>query len=214
MGTNYGAANGRSLDGLGFLLNAALSGTPFQFPQTIRHQDASSPFSVEATLAQWRIPEGDAGNCIEITIASGTLRDIDKGIFSLSGIALTLLVDGRMTPVAVVNPGPLSELQQEGLLDAVGTYLNAPAVHYRIATVSLGPGGSENPAEVPLTLGSVPLRGLLVGAKGGSNSPPALVICEPRQGPVREGDRTVRSDDNPAVGGVDRRRHSRGLPNR
>jgi hypothetical protein len=138
MGTDYGTANARSLDGLGYLLNAALSGTAIQFPQTIRYHNASSPFSIEATLGQWRIPEGDAGNCIEITIATGTLRDIDKGNFPLAGVVLTLLVDGQMTPVAVVNPGPLSELQQEGLLDAVSTYLNAPAIRYAIATVSLG----------------------------------------------------------------------------
>lgn len=138
MGTDSGTSNARSLDGLGFLLNAALSGTEIQFPQTIRYQDGSSPFSVEATLGAWRIPEGDAGNCIEITVASGTLRDIDRGTFPLSGIALTLLVDGQMIPGAVVNSGPLSELQQEGLLDAVSTYLNAPAIRYAIATVSLG----------------------------------------------------------------------------
>jgi hypothetical protein len=38
----------------------------------------------------------------------------------------------------MVNPGLLSELQQEGLLDAVSTYLNVPAIRYAIAIVSLG----------------------------------------------------------------------------
>jgi hypothetical protein len=211
MGIDSGTTNTPSLEGLGYLLNAALGGTPFQFPQTLRYQDGSSPFSVEATLGQWCIAEGAAGNCIEITIASGTLRDIDKGTFSLSGIALTFLVDGQITPVAVVNPGPLSELQQEGLLDAVGTYLNAPAVHYRIATVSLEPRGTENSATIPSALGSARLPGLLVSAKDGSNSPAALFtppapprpfICEPRPGSVPESDQAVRSDDHPAVGGV------------
>ena len=214
MGIDSGTTNTSSLEGLGYLLNAALRGTPFQFPQTIRYQDGSSPFSVEATLGEWRIAESDAGNCIEIMIASGTLRDIDKGTFSLSGIALTFLVDGQMTPVAVVNPGPLSELQREGVLDAVGTYLNAPAIHYRIATVSLGPGGAENSATLPSALGSARLPGLLVSAKDGSNSPaalflppspPRLFLCEPRPGSVLEDDQAVRSDDDPAVGGVDLR---------
>ena len=84
MGIDTGTANARSLDGLGFLLNAALRGTEIQFPKTIRYQDGSSPFNVEATLGEWCISEGaegDAGNCVEITIASGTLRDVDKGIF-------------------------------------------------------------------------------------------------------------------------------------
>ena len=127
-----------------------------------------------------------------------------------------MLVDGQMTPVAVVNPGPLSELQQEGLLDAVSTYLNAPAVHYRIATVSLGPGGAENsanlPSGLPSALGSVTLPGLVISAQDGSNSPGALVIppgtsrpfmSESRQGSDREGDPSIRRDEDPAVGDVE-----------
>jgi hypothetical protein len=154
MGTNGGTGIAPSVDGLGFALNAALNtalnqattGTPFQFPQAVCYQDDSSPFSIDATLGRWQIAEGREGNRIEITIASGTLRDIDKGIFYLSGIVLIVLVDGEMTPVAVVNPGPLSELQQEGLLDAVGTYLNAPAIRYAIATVGFA---SQVPATLP-----------------------------------------------------------------
>jgi hypothetical protein len=177
MGTDCGAANALSLDGLGLALNAALNGTPFQFPQAVSHQDDSSPFRIDATLGRWQIDESGSGNRIEITIASGTLRDIDKGIFLLSGMIVTLLVAAEMTPAAVVNPGPLSELQQEGLLDAVGTYLNPPAIQYAIATVALGSGGSENPATLP---------GLLVSLQNGSgqngsgqnasNSPAALLI--------------------------------------
>lgn len=82
----------RSLDGLGSSLSLALNGalrgastgSPFQFPQAVSHQDASSPFRIDATLGRWQIDESGAGNRIEITIASGTLRGIDKGIFLLS----------------------------------------------------------------------------------------------------------------------------------
>jgi hypothetical protein len=146
MGTDYGTASAPSSDGLSSALNGALSGSPFQFPRAVCYQGDSSPFRIDATLGRWQIDESGAGNRIEITIASGTLRDIDKGIFLLSGMIVTLPVAGQMTPAAVVNPGPLSELQQEGLLDAVGTYLNAPAIHYAIATVSFA---SQVPATLP-----------------------------------------------------------------
>jgi hypothetical protein len=167
MGTDYGIANATSSDGLGFALNHAFSAAPFPFAPAVRYQDDSSPFRIDATMGDWQIAERGEGNRIEITITSGTLRDIDKGNFSLSGVVLTLRVDGQMIPGAVVNPGPLSELQQEGLLDAAGTYLNAPAVRYQIATVSLGSEGPENPITLP---------GLLVSIQNASNSSAALLI--------------------------------------
>jgi hypothetical protein len=171
MGTDYGTANALSSDSLGSTLNGALSATRFRFPQAVSYQDDSSPFRIDATLGRWQIAEGGEGNRIEITIATGTLRDIDKGNFPLAGVVLTLLVDGQMIPVEVVNPGPLSELQQEGLLDAVSTYLNAPAIHYAIATVSFA-------SQVPATLRGLLVfeKSLLVLAKDSANSPAALLI--------------------------------------
>jgi hypothetical protein len=168
MGTDYGTANAPCPDGLGVALNGALNrafgAAPFLFPQAIRYQDGSSPFRIDATLGRWQIAEGGEGNRIEISIATGTLRDIDKGNFPLAGVVLTLLVNGQMIPGVVVNPGPLSELQQEGLLDAVSTYLNAPTIRYAIATVRFA---SQLPATLP---------GLLVLAKDSANSPAALLI--------------------------------------
>lgn len=138
MGTDSSTANVLSHDGLGFALNSAFSGRPARFAETIRYQDDSSPFLIDAILGQWQIAEGGQGNRIEIDIASGTLRDIDKGNFPLAGVALTLLVEGQMISGAMIDPGPLSELQQVGLIDAVCTYLNSPAIRYAILTVSLG----------------------------------------------------------------------------
>ena len=77
MSTDHDTANALSHDGLGFALNSALSGRPARFPKTIRYQNDSSPFRIDATLGQWRIDESGQGNRIEIAIASGTLRDID-----------------------------------------------------------------------------------------------------------------------------------------
>jgi hypothetical protein len=150
---------------------AALSATGFQFPQAVSYQDGSSPFRIDATLGQRQIAEGGSGNSVDITVASGTLRDSDKGNFQLAGVVLTTLVAGEMTPMAVVNPGPLSELQQEGLLDAVSTYLNVPAVHYEIATAGFGSGGTKDPAALPGLLVSAP-----VSERNGSNSQASLLI--------------------------------------
>ena len=162
MGTHSGTVNVLSHDGLGFALNSGLSGRPARFAETIRYQDDSSPFHIDAILGRWQIAECGEGNRIEITIASGTLRDIDKGNFPLAGVVLTLLVDGQMISGAMVNPGPLSELQQEGLLDAVSTYVNAPGIRYAIATVSLG------------SQAAVTLPGLFVVAKDSTDA--ALLI--------------------------------------
>ena len=100
---------------------------PFALPLTVSYRDPSSPFAVEATVTAWQTDEGEPGQAavIKLTIGSGTLHDADKGRFPLDGLALTMRVtSGRMEPEAVLNPGVLSEFQQEGLLDAVSSYLN------------------------------------------------------------------------------------------
>lgn len=91
------------------------------FPKRITHRDESSPFTIDATLGGWRMVEGEPG-LVQITIASGTLLDADKGEFSLAGVVITIRLHlGGVDPKAVVNPGDLSEFQQAGLLDAVST---------------------------------------------------------------------------------------------
>jgi hypothetical protein len=61
---------------------------------------------------------------VTLTFAGGTLHDADKGAFPLVGIELAMQpVNGRVEPVAVRNPGVLTEFQQEGLIDAVSSAL-------------------------------------------------------------------------------------------
>lgn len=122
-------------------LNQALGSGSLPFPTAVCYRDASSPFTIDATLGQWQIAGSGSGEItgVNITVASGILEDADKGAFPLSGLVLTMRVALRMEPVAVVNPGVLSELQQVGLLDAVSTYLNDPAIHYAIATIEVAP---------------------------------------------------------------------------
>ena len=100
---------------------------PCSLPIAMVYRDPSSPVAIEATVTAWQTDEGEPGQAavITLTIGSGTLHDADKGRFPLDGLALTLRVtNGRMEPEAVLNPGVLSEFQQEGLLDAVSSYLN------------------------------------------------------------------------------------------
>ena len=100
---------------------------PFALPFIVSYRDPSSPFRVEATLTELQMTDGqpEQAPVATLTIGSGTLHDADKGAFPLDGLALTLRVtNGRMEPEAVLNPGVLSEFQQEGLLDAVSSYLN------------------------------------------------------------------------------------------
>ncbi len=100
---------------------------PFALPLIVSYRDPSSPFRVEATLTELQMTDGqpEQAPVATLTIGSGTLHDADKGAFPLDGLALTLRVtNGRMEPEVVLNPGVLSEFQQEGLLDAVSRYLN------------------------------------------------------------------------------------------
>ncbi|MEZ5293663.1 MAG: hypothetical protein R2745_21445 [Vicinamibacterales bacterium] len=61
-----------------------------------------------------------------LTLGTGTLHDADKGHFPLAGLELTVRrIGDTFEPLAVVNPGVLSEFQQDGLLDAICSFLNA-----------------------------------------------------------------------------------------
>ena len=65
------------------------------------------------------------GMSMTLTVGAGSLHDADKGTFPLNDLELTMRVaDGRIEPIAVLNPGVLSEFQQDGLLDAVTSALN------------------------------------------------------------------------------------------
>jgi hypothetical protein len=98
----------------------------FTLPLAVTYRDDSCPFAVDLTVIDWRShPTSTEGRSITLTIGSGTLHDADKGPFPLDGLELSMRVasDG-FEPLVVLNPGVLSELQQEGLLDAVSSYLN------------------------------------------------------------------------------------------
>ena len=100
---------------------------PFALPLAVVYRDPSSPFAIEATVTAWQTDDGGPGQAalVTLTIGSGTLHDADKGRFPIDGLAVTMRVThGRMEPDAVLNPGVLSEFQQEGLLDAVSSFLN------------------------------------------------------------------------------------------
>lgn len=95
-------------------------------PIAVTYRDASGPFAIDLVVTDCC---GAAASALEptitLTIGSGTLHDADKGVFALDGLELTIrAAHGRFEPVAVVNPGVLSEFQQEGVLDAVSSYLN------------------------------------------------------------------------------------------
>ncbi len=82
-------------------------------PFTLIHRDPSGPFALEVTVS-----------AVTLTLGAGTLHDADKGTFPLAGLELAMHpVNGRVEPVAVRNPGVLTEFQQEGLIDAVSSAL-------------------------------------------------------------------------------------------
>jgi hypothetical protein len=82
-------------------------------PFALSHRDPAGLFALEATV-----------NTVTLTLGGGTLHDADKGPFPLAGIELAMHpVNGRIEPVAVRNPGVLTEFQQEGLIDAVSRAL-------------------------------------------------------------------------------------------
>jgi hypothetical protein len=97
-------------------------------PFRVAHHEPSGLFAVDATVTGWA--EGRRGpgqrRTITLTFGTGTFQDADRGVFPLDGLALTLRVAGsRLEPVVVRNPGVLSEFQQEGLLDALISGLEA-----------------------------------------------------------------------------------------
>lgn len=95
-------------------------------PLTVSHRDLSGLFAIETTVVAWREDHPGTSRDVALTLGAGTLHDADKGAFPLDGLELIFrVVEGRAEPMAVRNPGPLSEVQQEVLLDAVGTALAA-----------------------------------------------------------------------------------------
>jgi hypothetical protein len=98
----------------------------FALPLAVTYCDNSGPFAIDATLTSWRrYYAADEGAAIRLTIGTGTLHDADKGSFPLDGLELLMRVANHgFEPLAVLNPGVLSEFQQEGLLDAVSSFLN------------------------------------------------------------------------------------------
>jgi hypothetical protein len=97
-------------------------------PFAVRHRDPSGPFAIETTVVAWREDPREPGHIcpVSLTLGSGTLHDADKGAFPLDGLELIVRVaNGRIEPIGVLNPGALSEFQQDALLDAVSSALNA-----------------------------------------------------------------------------------------
>ncbi len=88
---------------------------------------------MDATLSEWLVSADE----IRITIATGTLVDLDKGTFSLSGLKVKLRAEGWMVPIGMVAPGGLSELQQAVVVDAISSYLNQPGLSYRVDSIGL-----------------------------------------------------------------------------
>jgi hypothetical protein len=100
----------------------------FTLPFSVRHQDPGGIFAIEAKVVAWQEAGHEAASAetVTLTLGEGTLHDADKGVFPLNGLALTLRVDDRrFEPLEVLNPGVLSEFQQEALLDAVTNGLHA-----------------------------------------------------------------------------------------
>ncbi|MBI2690090.1 MAG: hypothetical protein HYX27_27610 [Acidobacteria bacterium] len=100
---------------------------------TVVYPVASCPFLMDATLSEWLVSPDE----IRIVIATGTLIDLDKGSFSLSGLGVNLRAEGSVVPIGMVSPGDLSELQQAVVLDAITTYLNQPGLSYRADSTGL-----------------------------------------------------------------------------
>jgi hypothetical protein len=143
-------------------LNTDLGQKSAGFPNTVSYQQAGMPFTITAGLGAWQVTaDANEGQflTVNITIASGTLDDADKGQFPLAGmilsmrVALQLLAGSSLqfniptiSAVEIQNPGSLSELQQTGLLDAVSSYLTANAASINYVLASIDPAGSAGPA--------------------------------------------------------------------
>jgi hypothetical protein len=100
----------------------------FTPPFALGYRDPSGPFAIEATVTAWLDHPVESGQAdlVTLILGPGTLHDDDRGAFPIEGLELTLRVaDGRVEPMAVRNPSGLSEFQQDGLLDAVASALNA-----------------------------------------------------------------------------------------
>ena len=101
---------------------------PSALPLTVSFRDPSSPIGVNATITVWRVDDREPGQptSVTLTIGAGTLDDKDKGTFPLEDVRVVLVVaGGRFEPGAVLDPGVLTDFQQDGLLDAVISALNA-----------------------------------------------------------------------------------------
>lgn len=162
-------------------LNQSLADQSAGFPNQVSCQDPGSPFSITAQLGAWQVSTGSTAQFLDVSIpiVSGVLDDTDKGPFPLAGISVTMRValevlsqGGGMslrfnlqavTPIEVVNPGNLSDLQQVGLLDAIAGYLsaNSAKINYEFASISVA---SHNaPAWLtPLASNYTTLNGFLV----------------------------------------------------
>lgn len=108
-------------------MDSPLPASPgFAVPLAVSYRDESGPFAIDLTITACGGDVARAeGSSIRLTIGSGTLHDADKGAFPLDGIELSMRFAGaHLEPLAVLNPGVLSEFQQEGLLDAVSSFLN------------------------------------------------------------------------------------------
>jgi hypothetical protein len=139
-------------------LNQQFATDSLTFPNQVQVSGPSSPFTIQATLGAWKASTGGSAQLlnVQIPVVSGTLADQDKGSFDLSGIVLSYDLSLEMlsqpnslslslsiptlSAVQVLQPGPLSELQQVGLLAGVASYLgaNAKAINYAFASVDLG----------------------------------------------------------------------------
>jgi hypothetical protein len=97
-------------------------------PFTVSHRDPSGLFAIETTVVTWREERRESGQVgpAYLTLGAGMLHDADKGTFPLDGVELIVRVtNGQVEPIGVLNPGVLSEFQQDALLDAVTSALNA-----------------------------------------------------------------------------------------
>ena len=105
-----------------------MASVALSLPISVSHRDHSGLFAIEATVIAWRETSDVPSNVVTLTLGAGTLHDADKGAFPLDGLEVTLrLTDSRPEPLSVSEPGVLSEVQQEVLLDAISCALDATA---------------------------------------------------------------------------------------
>ena len=98
-----------------------------RLPLTVSDRDPSGLIVIETTVVTWREDRREPGQIypVGLTLGGGSLHDVDKGAFPLDGLELIVRVaNGQVEPIGVLNPGVLSEFQQDALLDAVACALN------------------------------------------------------------------------------------------